>query len=459
MLYTIWEQFLEIVKKEAGSRVVETWLKAVSLHRWDALQKIVYLNAPNQFVKEWIKSNYLLLFQTHFSRLLNVDTLKIVFIDTLVHNDQSTVETTKIVPAQLIPLTQEPAENQLVKATTYNKHALNCNYVFDTFVVGPNNQMAYAAARAVTKKLGKLYNPLFLYGGSGLGKTHLLYAIANDIKASNKNIEVLYQPADRFVNEFISAIRFDKIHRFQAKYKDIDVLLIDDIQFISNKEQTQEAFFHIFNNLYNDQKQIVFSSDSYPADIDGLAERLRSRLEMGLVADIQVPSFETKIAILQRKAELSDEQIPYEVASFIASRSFNNIRELEGALIRVIAFGSLTKQPITLELAKHVLLRAKNTQQVGVDFDVIVKSLSYHYPYTLADLRSRNRAKDLSLARQVAMYLMKKLTNKSLHEIAYYFERTDHSTVIHALKQIQDRLRNDQTFGNHIRQLEEEIIS
>jgi chromosomal replication initiator protein len=462
VLETIWEQFLTIVREEAGSRIVETWLKAVSLYQWDSLQKIVYVLAPNSFVKEWIKTNYLTLLHIHLSRLLHVDELKVVFIDAATTSKPMQEISTPIIPAHRLPDVFQEKKNSLIKSkSSKNRYHVNRNYRFETFVKGPNNQMAYAAAVAITQKLGKLYNPLFIYGGSGLGKTHLLHAIANEIKEKNEDIEVLYQPAERFVNEFINAIRFDKVHAFQAKYKNIDVFLVDDVQSISNKEQTQEAFFHIFNTMYDAHKQIVFSSDSYPADIDGLAERLRSRLEWGLVADIQVPSIETKIAIVKRKADLNNQEISDEVATFIGSRVASNIRELEGALIRVIAFASLTRQPITLELAKKVLLRpnniAQNTATQEIDFDRIMNSITQHYSYTLSDLRSRNRSKQLSLARQIAMYCMKKLTEKSLHEIAVYLGRQDHSTVIHAYKQIEQRIKNDSSLGKQIQHIEQEL--
>lgn len=459
MLEIIWQQFLVIVTEQMGSRVVETWLKAVSFDKWDAIQKIVYLHVPNSFVKEWIKTNYISLLAGHLSRLLNVDTVKIMFVD---NTSASMVnEEPKVVPAQALIESNSSAKknNRLIKNTvSNNRHNLNKDYMFDTFIVGPNNQMAYAAAYAVTQKLSNIYNPLFIYGGSGLGKTHLLHAIAHELKKKDPHVVVLYQPADRFVNEFINAIRFDKVHQFQSKYKDIDVLLIDDIQCISNKEQTQEAFFNIFNTLHDAHKQIVFSSDSYPADIQGLAERLRSRLAWGLVADVQVPTLETKIAILKRKSELHNEHLPDEVADFIASRVVSNVRELEGALIRVSAFAALTKQAISLDLAKKVL-RVKDSRHVVVDFERIVKVINHYYPYTLADLRSKNRSKHLSLARQLVMYFMKKFTDKSLQEIALYLGRSDHSTVIHALKNVNEKIEDDYSFSTYVGKIKEDIVA
>lgn len=458
---SIWDEFLTIAKEETSSRVVETWFKAVSLNRWDSLQKVVYLTAPNSFVKDWIKNNYIPLFQMHLGRLLNVESPKIIFLDFVeekqpnepIHFDNK--ESEKIIPA--VPAVQSKGELVKINSGKSQSH-INSNYIFSNFVVGPSNSLAYAAAHAVTEKPGKLYNPLFIYGGSGLGKTHLLHAIGNEIKIQNRNASVLYQPADRFVNEFISAIRFDKMHKFQHKYKDVDVLLIDDIQFISNKEQTQEAFFHIFNTLYDAHKQIIFSSDTFPQNIQGIAERLRSRLAWGLVTDIHMPSLETKIAILKKKAEMSEANVSDEVATFIASRVVSNIRELEGALVRVVAFASLTKQQVNLDLARKVLIRSYEPGPKVIDFQGIIKLVGKEYGYTLEQLQSKNRNKELAFARQTAMFLMKKLTDRSLRDIGVYLGGRDHSTVMHAIEKIEELLRIDHVFQVKIKNLEDGIV-
>lgn len=458
MVQRIWQEFLELVTQEVGSRVVETWLKAVTLQRWDGIERIAYIQAPNTFVKEWIQSHYTQLFQQHLSRLLNVESLQVVFIDA---HEKPTEESlsTNIIPAQRVDTVEQ--RRQLVQRVMHKDRShINCNYVFDTFVVGPSNSLAYAAAHAVSEKLGVLYNPLFIYGGSGLGKTHLLHAIGNGVKKINPKAGILYQTADRFVNEFIHAIRFDKIHQFHAKYKDVDVLLIDDIQFISNKEQTQEAFFHIFNTLYERHKQIVFTSDSYPADIAGLAERLSSRFQWGLVADIHTPSLETKIAILKRKAELNNDDLPDDVAHFIAQQVEGNIRELEGALIRVFAFAVLTKQDVSVELAKKVLLRTRTEQsQQPVDIARIVNCIERRYRCSIRDLRSGSRSRKISQVRHIAMYLSKKLTNKSLQEIGGYFGRKDHTTVLNAFNKVKDQSQKDLDFKHILATLEREIVN
>ena len=324
--------------------------------------------------------------------------------------------------------------------------------------MGPSNSLAYAASRAVTEQPGLRYNPLFIYGKSGLGKTHLMYAIGNEIKARYKDASVLYQTADRFVTEFISAIRFNKVHTFQERYHAIDVLLIDDMQFISNKEHTQEAFFHIFNALYESRKQIVFSSDAYPHDIKGIAERLRSRLTSGLVTDIREPSLETKIAILKKKSSMNEEQLADDVAHFIASQGFCNIRELEGALIRVTAFAALTKQQITIDLAQKVLLRVyHNPENNLVNFKKILKGIEKYSSYTLHDLCFKNRNKELSEARHLAMFLMKKMTGKSLRDIGGFLGGRDHSTVMHGLQKIEEHIKQDAVLQEKVKRLEREI--
>lgn len=461
MLNNIWENFLKIVKEEAGSRVVDTWFRAVFLHEWDSINKIVYLRVPNTFVKDWMSSNYTELINVHLSRLLNVEKLKVVLINGgektgLVSSNNKTVE--RDTSATLVPAKVDYTKTSLEKHANHKKSCyINSSFHFENFVVGPNNSLAKAAAQAITDKPGVLYNPLFIYGGSGLGKTHLLHAVGNSIKKKNKNLSVLYQTADRFVNEFVSAIRFDKIDRFQVKYQNTDVLLIDDIQFISNKEQTQEAFFHIFNALYDSHKQIVFSSDTFPSNMTGLAERLKSRLACGLVTDIHTPSLETKVAILQKKAKLNNQDLSDEIAYFIASCVDSNIRELEGALIRVTAFSSLTNQPLSIELAKKVLSRSHEVKRKIIELDDVSKEIQKYYDFSLVDLKSKKRIKDLSCARQTAMFLMKKLTNKSLRDIGMFFGGRDHSTVFHAIEKVEQMAGCDPELLETLNNMEKHI--
>lgn len=453
----IWYEFLKIINEEVGSRIVETWFKAVIFSQWDNYSKTVYLKAPNTFVKDWISSNYMHLFKMHLSRLLGEESIEIIFLDNSKTEKVLSRQSSNL-KANLITHNKEKvviSKNELVSS----KIQFNKNFTFDTFVVGPNNSLAFAAAQAVAEKPGILYNPLFIYGDSGLGKTHLLHAVAYHCKINFSNLTILYQSADRFVNEFINAIRFDKVHTFENKYKKVDILLIDDIQFISNKEQTQEVFFHIFNVLYESHKQIIFSSDSLPKDIEGLASRLQSRLYGGLIADIQPPSLETKIAILKKKAELYQEQIADEVANFIATVSSLSVRELEGLLIRVLAFASLTSQPVSLELAKRVLSKTaiKEPKKETIDLQFIAQKVARYYGYNLNELRSNKRFKSISLARHVSMYFMKKFTDFSLSDIGAFFRRKDHSTVLHAIEKIEQYKKKDSNFYKDLEKLEDII--
>lgn len=480
MLDSIWENFLKIIREEAGSRVVDTWFKAACLHEWDSIQKVVYIQVPNTFVRDWMSSNYIDLIAFHLGRLLNVDKPRVILLDSSKKfNDTNKVNNKDIKDDDAKSFDKEQIykdsflekENdlKLVPAKVdYSKHAIekvcnkkvchiNPNFNFDNFVVGPNNSLAKAAAEAITDKPGFLYNPLFIYGDSGLGKTHLLHAVGNSIKKKNKNMAVLYQTADRFVTEFINAIRFDKVDRFQVKYQNIDVLLIDDIQFISNKEQTQEAFFHIFNTLYDSHKQIVFSSDTFPSNITGLADRLRSRLACGLVTDIHIPSLETKVAILQKKAKNNNQELPDEIAYFIASAVDSNIRELEGALIRVTAFSSLTSQPLSIDLAKRVLNRTQEVKKKVVDMDDVLKAVQKYYDINASDIKSKKRVRDLSMARQAAMFLMKKHTTRSLRDIGMFLGGRDHSTVLHAIEKIEEQVSVDRDLLRVIDCIERDI--
>lgn len=458
----IWEEFLDIVRQEAGSRVVETWFRAVQLQNWDSLEKTAYLQAPNVFVRNWLASNYTKLIQTHLARLLHVDELKVQIVVSGAKKAELNEPKTEVVElvttrTSVAHIEKKPVATTPMLVPSKNNGYLNRQYTFDNFVVGSSNSLAYAAAQAVAERPGAVYNPLFIYGQSGLGKTHLMHAIGNGIKAHNPKAAVLYQTADRFVNEFINAIRFDKIHRFKAKYQNIDVLLIDDVQFISNKDQTQEAFFHIFNTLYESHKQIIFSSDMVPQSMQGIAERLRSRMAWGLVVDIHTPRLETKIAILKRKAHASNEMLSDEVAHFIADTVDSNIRELEGALVRVIAFAALTKQSLNLELAQKVLQPTQTMQKQVIDFHQIVSAIKKHFPYTLQHLQSKNRNKDIARTRQITMFLMKKYTDKSLRDIGTFLGGRDHSTVMHAYNKIEQSIEHDEIFAQKMREIERDI--
>jgi chromosomal replication initiator protein len=344
----------------------------------------------------------------------------------------------------------EPEKRSVQKPPSLDEPSLNPRYTFESFVVGASNQFAHAAARAVAETPARAYNPLFIYGGVGLGKTHLLHAIAHDIRKQNLSLKLVYISAEKFMNDLINAIRYDRILDFRGKHRSIDVLLVDDIQFIAGKERTQEEFFHTFNALYDAQKQIVISSDSPPRQIPTLEERLRSRFEWGLTADIQAPDLETKIAILRKKADAEHVVLPDNVAIFIASRIKSNIRELEGSLIRLIAYSSLTGRSIDLELAQEVLRDLLPSRDRVINHDMIQKFVADHYNLNTSDLRARNNSKSVALPRQIAMYLCKSLTKASLPDIGKSFGGKHHSTVIHSIKKIESLRRSDPDFDRLI---------
>src|SRR5436190_2789677 len=334
---------------------------------------------------------------------------------------------------------------------------LNPRYTFDTFIVGSSNQFAHAACRAVAEAPSRSYNPLFIYGGVGLGKTHLMHAVGQFVLQHDRNLKLTYISSERFMNEMINAVRYDRILDFRERYRSVDVLLVDDIQFVSGKEGTQTEFFHTFNALYDAQKQIVLSSDRPPHEIPALEERLRSRFEWGLIADIQSPDLETKVAILKRKADAEAVPLPDNVAIYIAGRIKSNIRELEGSLIRLIAYASLTGQEITLALAQEVLRNIIEHEDKAITVEIIQKSVSEYYNLKLADLKSRNNSKSVAMPRQVAMYLCKSLTRASLPEIGRSFGGKHHSTVIHSIRKIEDLRKREGEFNQMIANMMEQF--
>lgn len=480
----VWNDFLNVVREEAGNQVVETWFKSVTLQQWNSFARCAILKVPNEFVKTWLQEHYIELIQKHLARLVNVSNLRIVFLckqqekqtpRTIIpaaslckaipisQADPEKIETQEVgsiecdVAVQTSPSTALVTTSQTQQAKKDRRQGLNPHYVFSSFVVGPTNSLAHAAAQAVSKQLGGAYNPLFIYGGTGLGKTHLLHAIGNEVMQKDATLCVRYETADKFINDFINAIRFDRADQFRSKYKKVDLLLLDDIQFFSNKEQTQEAFFHVFNLLYEQQKQIVMSSDMFPQEIKGLQGRLRSRMGCGLVADIQLPDLETKIAILKKKAAAHAIDLHDDVAEFIASHVVSNIRELEGALIRVSAFGSLIKESLSISLAKRVLVNVTKKKREGILLERVLKLVANHFNTSILDMRSKKRHKDLAKVRQIAFYLMKKVTDHPLQVIGKFVGGRDHSTVVHAINKVESFLKSDQELAQRIRALEQEL--
>ncbi len=324
--------------------------------------------------------------------------------------------------------------------------AANPRFSFESFVVGSSNQFAHAAARAVAESPSRSYNPLFLYGGVGLGKTHLMHAIAQEVQRRNPDAKVLYLSAERFLNDLINALRFERMHEFKRRYRELDVLLMDDIQFIAGKDSTQEEFFHTFNALHDAQKQIVVTSDALPKEIPTLEERLRSRFEWGLIADIQPPDLEMKVAIIRKKAAAEKADVPNDVAMFIAGTVKSNVRELEGRLNRVIAFSSLTGKPLTVELAKETLRDIVGNEEQRAVPSEILKAVASHYGLRVSDMKAKSNAKPVAFPRQVAMYLCRKLTELSYPEIGRLFNDKHHSTVMHSVEKIERMIEDDADF-------------
>jgi chromosomal replication initiator protein len=361
---------------------------------------------------------------------------------------------------EFVSADSEPAAIAAAVSTSQTKldfdavtHQLNPRYTFDSFIVGASNQFAHAAAVAVAEQPSKSYNPLFLYGGVGLGKTHLMQAIGHALKRRNPALRLTYISAEKFTNEVISSIRFERMAAFRDRFRNMDVLMVDDIQFIATRERTQEEFFHTFNALYDQQKQIVISSDCPPKEISSIEERLRSRFEWGLIADIQPPDLETKIAILQKKAESERTQVPDDVAEYIARSIKSNIRELEGALIRLMAYASLTGAELNLATAQQVLKNIIETQEKKVTIEQIQKRVSEVFGLRAQDLKMRSNSKVISYPRQVAMFIVKQLTSASLPEIGRQFGGKHHTTVLHSINKIQGLRQSDKDLNKIINRL------
>jgi chromosomal replication initiator protein len=387
------------------------------------------LDVPTPFAKEQIKSRFLpqmknILAETGFGTDIEIT----VSQDT---KDDSGAEDRAVAAAVSSKLTT-------------GKNGLNPNYVFSTFVVGKSNRLPHAACLAVAESPGVAYNPLFIWGKVGLGKTHLMHAIGHHIENNQSNTKVLYVSSEKFTNDFITAIRNNTNDQFRARYRELDVLMIDDIQFIGDKEGTQEEFFHTFNSLHNSKKQVIISSDRPPKDIQGVEDRLVSRFEWGLVTDIQPPDLETRVAILQKKAELKNYNVPADILLFIAQNVPSNIRELEGTLNRVVACSEFNEEPITMENVTLWLKDMIRDNQSGpVSIGLIQQLVSETFGFSIDELLSQNRSADLALARQIAMYLARNKTGESLQQISYSFNKKDHTTVIHACKKVEKLIKTD----------------
>lgn len=432
---TIWHATIEKLEQEVSPQNFSTWIKP--LHFIEIIEDQVNIEVPNRFVKDWLRDNYIKKIEKIMSEIGTVNYRINIKI-----NNKKEKETEK--KENFKKEEKITDKNKITIKENKNRISnINDKYTFDSFVSGPSNQFAHAAAMAVANNPATTYNPLFIYGGVGLGKTHIVHAIGNEIINNNNNLKICYYSSEKFTNELINSLRHAKMDEFRNKFRSIDVLLIDDIQFIAGKKSTQEEFFHTFNALYESHKQIVVTSDKFPKEIPDLEERLRSRFEWGLIADIQAPDIETKQAILKMKADQNKIELPEDVAFFLANSVISNVRELEGYLVRIGAFASLTSTPINLEMSKNILKDIIIEQNKEITVENIQKIVASHYQIKTSDLKSPKRLKTLVLPRQVAMYISRKLTSSSYPEIGNKFGGKDHSTIIHAIKKIDKKLEED----------------
>ena len=441
---TVWEEALQYIQGRVPKQVYDTWFMPVHLDRIE--NSTAHIGVPNKFFGEWLDA--------HYASLLAEA------VSTARGGGQTTVAFT-VREKAVFPQSETSAPSSLQRAGNQSKSRrgiqLNPKYTFKNFVVGAGNQFAHAACMAVAEQPGQTYNPLFIYGGVGLGKTHLLNAIGNHV-AEHSDLRIAYLTTEQFTNEVINSIRYDKMMDLRKRYRHIDMLMIDDIQFLVGKERTQEEFFHTFNALYEGHKQIVLSSDRFPKDMPDIEERLRSRFEWGLIADLQPPDVETRIAILRKKSEDEGIKLPEDVIQFLSVTMKSNIRELEGSLVRLGAYASLTGQVITLELAKNLLRDLIGDKKKVVAMDDIQEAVCTTFHVKLTELKSRRRSKTLVQPRQIAMYLCRELTDSSYPEIGRQFGGKDHTTIIHACRQVAKAREADAVLQTTIETLKEQIL-
>jgi chromosomal replication initiator protein len=432
-----WDKFLERVKSRVSINTYTTWFQPTRLNRAEG--ETLFVQIPSAVFRQVLTRTY-------------GEIVKAVFHEIGVPNTRVQYVCTEEEPIIAAPVAAIPVKQSKLDFES-SDHQLNQRYTFDSFVVGKSNEFAHAASRAVAEQPSKAYNPLFLYGGVGMGKTHLMHAIGHTIKKRNPAMRLSYVSAEKFTIEVINSLRFDRMISFRDRFHTVDVLLVDDIQFIAGKERTQEEFFHTFNALYEQQKQIVISSDCLPKDINSIEERLRSRFEWGLIADIQPPDLETKIAILQKKAENDRFPLPDDVAEYIARAIKSNVRELEGALTRLMAYASLTGATVSLATAQQVLRNIIASQEKRVTIDLIQKRVSEHFNLREQDLKVRSNTRAIAFPRQVAMYIVKQLTTASLPEIGRQFGGKHHTTVLHSIHKIEEMRRSDKDLNRTITRL------
>ncbi|NNE66426.1 MAG: chromosomal replication initiator protein DnaA [Pyrinomonadaceae bacterium] len=456
----VWESILKQVEKRLNSQIFDVWFRPVELDSCDENNRVLYLRTK-KINRDWISKHYSELLDLTM-RELSLPQYRIEWnVNEIEVDEDSEFEDGDEELAEGIPSSQngsgsktkfvdiEPAENSLIP-----------KYTFNSFVVGSCNEFAHAAAEAVADAPGQAYNPMYIYGGVGLGKTHLMHAAGHSIREKNRHLRVAYITAEKFMNELINAIRYDKTQTFRDKYRSIDVLLMDDVQFMAGKERTQEEFFHTFNALHNDQKQIIISSDTPPREIPTLEERLHSRFEWGLIVDIEPPDLETKVAILKRKADMSGIDLPDDIAFFIANKVRSNVRELEGSLVRLVAISSLRGLPISKMLAQDAMKNIIDTEDSGgVTLERITRTVADDYELSLDEIKSKNNSRRIALPRQVAMYLCKRLTRHSYPEIGREFGGKHHTTVMHSVEKIENLVKEEKDFHRKISGLIDSLCS
>lgn len=444
-LADLWQNILCELEKEIPKTSFDTWLKSTRLLSFD--DYYLSIEVPNEFAKDWLDTHYYDLIKAKSSQIINKD----VYLKFFIAGQEN-------MPAYRGLNKEKKNTKGIINKEDLFSNNLNPKYVFETFVIGNSNRFAHAASLAVAEAIAKAYNPLFIYGGVGLGKTHLMHAIGHYVYEHHRNLRVMYVSSEKFTNELIMAIRYDKTAEFRNTYRNIDVLLIDDIQFLAGKEGTQEEFFHTFNALHEANKQIIISSDRPPKDIPTLEDRLRSRFEWGLITDIQPPDLETRIAILSKKCELENINVPNDVLVYIANKIQSNIRELEGALIRVIAYSSLSNREINMELCFIALKDiVSDNRPKPLTIPLIQDKVANHFGLRIDEFKSKRRTRNVSFPRQVAMYICRELTDASLPRIGEEFGGRDHTTVIHAHEKISSDMKNDPLLESEIKSLIEKL--
>jgi len=443
---TVWQKCLSLLQEEYPAQQFNTWLRPLQAQTEE--QRLLLL-APNRFVVDWVKKNFFSRIE-EIIRQISGEDIKSVSIE-IGSSPSKKIETVETKNEERVSYPQD--KPIIKKASDYKNSHLNRKFVFDSFVEGNSNQLARAASMQVAESPGQAYNPLFIYGGVGLGKTHLMHAIGNSILRNNPEAKVLYLHSERFVADMVKALQTNAINEFKRYYRSLNALLIDDIQFFGGKDRSQEEFFHTFNALLEGHQQIILTSDRYPKEIEGVEERLKSRFGWGLTVAIEPPELETRVAILISKAEQSNIELPYEVAFFIAKRIRSNVRELEGALRRVIANAHFTGKSITIEFVHEALRDLLALQDKLVTIENIQKTVAEYYKVKVADILSKRRSRSIARPRQMAMALAKELTNHSLPEIGDHFGGRDHTTVIHACRKVKELIQDESDFAEDYKNL------